>query len=93
MTAIAALGKPASPTTWLIGDGLLGWQLGQSRDLKEHTQGDAWLRDKQWTKERVLKELLADHLKAVRSLGGYRSRGFGRVDIAVQEIKMTTMTT
>lgn len=74
----------------LISDGLLGWQLGQSRDLKEPTQGDSWLRDRQWTKERVLKDLLEDRLKAIKNLGGYRSRGFGRVDVAVQEIMMTT---
>jgi CRISPR/Cas system CSM-associated protein Csm3 (group 7 of RAMP superfamily) len=67
----------------LIDDSLLGWKLGAPRDLKEPTKGDAWLRDSQWSQEQVLKDLLVDRLQAITTLGGYRSKGFGRVQISV----------
>lgn len=69
----------------LINDSLLGWQLGQPRDLKEFTKGDTWLRNAQWSQAKVLQDLIVDRLKAIKALGGYRSKGFGRLEMAVTE--------
>ena len=65
-------------------DQVLDWQLGKPRPLA-HSRGDAWLRnDSGWDKDRIIKELILDRLKAVERLGGYRSKGFGRVEIEVE---------
>jgi CRISPR/Cas system CSM-associated protein Csm3 (group 7 of RAMP superfamily) len=63
-------------------DDLLGWELGKIRPLKESTLGDAWIRS-DWTADKILNELLIDRLTAIRSIGGYRSKGFGGVRIEV----------
>ena len=70
----------------VLHDDLLGWRLGLPRPLKE-SRGDAWLTIGDWSAEKVLQELLLDRLTAIRSLGGYRSKGFGNVKIRVEKIE------
>ena len=66
----------------LLEDPLLDWKLGEPRPLKENEYADAWLLENVgWTQERILKELIEDRLKNIRQLGGYRSKGFGKVSI------------
>lgn len=43
------------------------------------------LRDSQWSQDKILKELVVDRLQAITTLGGYRSKGFGRVQITVSK--------
>lgn len=69
----------------LIEDDFLGWKLGVLRDLKESTKGDAWLKKDSKKREEILEDLLVGRLKAVKRLGGYHSKGFGSVQIEVQE--------
>lgn len=68
----------------LMGDSLLGWQLGGPRNLKDHTKGDAWLLGNHWSQDKISTDLITERLKAIRSLGGYRSKGFGNVEIMVE---------
>jgi CRISPR/Cas system CSM-associated protein Csm3 (group 7 of RAMP superfamily) len=66
----------------LLEDNLLSWKLGQPRPLKESQDADAWLKQgDNWTQERVLTEMIVDRFHAIQRLGGYRSKGFGRVSI------------
>lgn len=71
--------------TVLTKDDVLGWELGKPRPLGQPT-GDAWLAGNNgWNQEKVLKDLIVDRLTAINQLGGYRSKGFGRVRIDVEE--------
>lgn len=69
----------------LLSDKMLGWELGEPRPLAE-SQGDLWLENNSdWDRERIIRELIVDRLQAIDMLGGYRSKGFGRVKIEVVE--------
>lgn len=68
-----------------VSDSILGWSLGQPRKLAESAKGDAWLSDGKWSGDRIIKELIVDRFQAIRSIGGYRSKGFGGVAINVKE--------
>lgn len=72
----------------IIEDTLLGWSLGKKRPLVEHPNADIWLESTKtgpWTQEKVIKELLIDRLESIDRIGGYRSKGCGKVKIAVEE--------
>jgi CRISPR/Cas system CSM-associated protein Csm3 (group 7 of RAMP superfamily) len=71
----------------LISDNLLGWELGKARLLKESTKGDSWLNNGKWTQDEVLKDFIKNRIEAITGLGGYRSKGFGRVEIKTQVVK------
>jgi len=67
-----------------VNDSILGWSLGQPRPLQNASQGDRWLvDDPSWTRDRIIQELIIDRLQAINMLGGYKSKGFGRVKITV----------
>lgn len=67
-------------------DDVLGWSLGKPRPLGDNTGGDAWLGDGSWTRDRLIKELVTDRLEGINLLGGYKSKGFGRVKIKVTPV-------
>lgn len=69
----------------MTSDDVLGWQLGLPRPLKDLTGGDKWLDG--WTAEKIVDELLVGVLESISMLGGYKSKGFGKVEIEVAEIK------
>jgi len=71
--------------TVLEEDDILGWKFGQKRDLAE-SQGDKWLDSPEWTKEKVEDNLIIKRLTNIKNLGGYRSKGFGQVDIKIEKI-------
>lgn len=75
----------------VLHDDLLGWRLGQPRPLQESPHGDAWLAAGDWSVQKVLQELLLDRLTAITSLGGYRSKGFGAVNLTVAEITASAL--
>jgi hypothetical protein len=69
----------------LVNDPLLGWQLGQPRRLVESaTKGDMWLARDGWSQEKILDELVLQRMGAITILGGFKSRGCGKVQIHVQ---------
>lgn len=69
----------------VIENDIVGWQLGRSRPLQEPTKGDAWLTGGEWSTDQILKELVLDRIAAIKNLGGYRSKGFGNVEISIEQ--------
>jgi len=69
----------------MISDDVLGWQLGELRPLQDLTGGDKWLEG--WTAEKIVDELIVGVLQGISILGGYKSKGFGKVEIEVSEIR------
>lgn len=62
-------------------DTALDWRLGEARPLPGSP--DAWLK-LGWNRDQIIKELLLDRLQAITYLGGYKSKGMGRVRITVR---------
>jgi CRISPR/Cas system CSM-associated protein Csm3 (group 7 of RAMP superfamily) len=58
-----------------------GWRLGSPRPGFE--EQDRWLAKGDWTADRIEKELVIEPLKAIDVLGGFKSKGFGKVKITV----------
>lgn len=59
------------------------WKLGAARPIGKHLpgfRGDDWLEG--WASERVLKELVKDRLESIALLGGFKSKGCGKVKVA-----------
>lgn len=71
--------------TVITKDDILDWELGKPRPLKEINRGDAWLPNNEWTQGNIIKDLIAERLKGINLIGGYRSKGFGNVKIDVTE--------
>jgi CRISPR/Cas system CSM-associated protein Csm3 (group 7 of RAMP superfamily) len=68
----------------LVHDPVRGWEFGKKRALPTSaTLGDKWLEDTGWNAQRLWKELLLARLQAITLLGGFKSRGCGRVSITV----------
>ncbi|MBC7265286.1 MAG: hypothetical protein H5T64_13165 [Chloroflexi bacterium] len=63
-------------------DTVLGWRLGEPRPLDG--EGDAWLKTNAPSQEQLIKEFITDRLASIYLLGGYKSKGFGRVQIEVR---------
>lgn len=82
----------------LIEDKVLGWVLGQDRGkpkLEERGQVvtvrrtgslDIWVTKNGWTQEKILTELIVERLGKITELGGFKSKGCGKVKIAVKEV-------
>jgi CRISPR/Cas system CMR subunit Cmr4 (Cas7 group RAMP superfamily) len=63
-------------------DTVSGWSLGQARPLGERrAKGDKWLEGENYQPEAFLKEFLFDPLVSIKTIGGYKSKGFGRIQI------------
>jgi len=62
-----------------------GWQIGKPRP--QIGELDNWLSGDKWTQETLLKEFILDRVRAIDSLGGFKSKGFGRVKITVESAK------
>jgi len=62
-------------------DTALGWRIGQQRPLPG--EPDRWL-TLGWDRDQIINDLLINRLQAVNYLGGYKSKGMGRVQITVQ---------
>ena len=67
----------------LAEDDILGWKFGEPRPLKDKTLGDKWLEEGEFNEETILKDFVIERLKSINMLGGYKSKGFGRVKITV----------
>lgn len=66
-----------------LADTVTGWEFGKPRKLGEerNTRGDKWLEGQSYTPDVFLKEFVLDRLAALKTIGGYRSKGFGRIEI------------
>ncbi|MCX8052390.1 MAG: RAMP superfamily CRISPR-associated protein [Armatimonadetes bacterium] len=68
----------------LLENGFLGWKLGSPRPLRENPNADAWLKNEQYEPE-ALASFVVDRLASIGYIGGYRSKGCGRVEISVKK--------
>ena len=69
-----------------VEDTVTGWMLGQPRKLGERaTKGDKWLEGQQYNESQFLSEFLIERLKAIKTIGGFKSKGFGRIEITAVE--------
>jgi len=68
----------------ILEDDFLGWKLGSPRPLKENPDADAWLKGEPWEPEKLAR-FVVERIEAIEHLGGYRSKGCGRVGITVEE--------
>jgi len=63
-----------------------GLEFRKPRTLREKTNGDRWLGlDGGWDADRILNELVIDRLQSIKLLGGFKSKGCGRVEITVTQ--------
>ncbi len=73
--------------TVLLEDTVLGWKLGEPRNLGEsRTLGDKWLDGKnvdEKSQEEFINKYIIEILKSVKIIGGYKSKGFGEIKISV----------
>ncbi len=64
-------------------DTVTGWRLGQARKFGEQgTKGDKWLEGQTYNQDDFLKEFVLDRLAAIKTIGGYKSKGFGRIEVS-----------
>jgi len=71
----------------LMEDPILQWRFGEPRVLGNGLEPDAWLNPGVWDDRPDLVELVKQLLESIDTIGGYKSRGCGRVKIEVTEIK------
>lgn len=69
----------------ILEDRFLGWKLGSPRPLKENPGADAWLQTTRFEPEE-LASFVIDRLQSIEHIGGYRSKGCGRVKISVEPV-------
>lgn len=62
-------------------DTALGWRLGEQRPLPNNP--DAWL-SLGWGRDQIVQQLLVERIQAITYLGGYKSKGLGRVQITIR---------
>ncbi|MGH9453154.1 MAG: RAMP superfamily CRISPR-associated protein [Terriglobia bacterium] len=67
--------------TVLIEDRVTGYLLGRARTFNGETTGDAWLEGRHFEPEGLIQEFVLDRLAAIKNIGGYKSKGFGRIEI------------
>jgi CRISPR/Cas system CSM-associated protein Csm3 (group 7 of RAMP superfamily) len=83
----------------LTRDDFLGWEIGKQRPLKENPKADAWLDESKtpdgqpWNADTLLNYMVLDRLRAIGRIGGYRSKGFGKVKIDVKEMSPSASST
>jgi CRISPR/Cas system CSM-associated protein Csm3 (group 7 of RAMP superfamily) len=71
-----------------VKDALKGWELGKSRIVDQEAgigADDAWLKDDKWDADRIVEELIVERLRGLKILGGFRSKGCGKVQIELTE--------
>jgi len=84
--AIPADSKFEGYLSILEADDIIGWKLGEKRNLAE-SQGDRWLESGIWDKEKILKDLVTERLTNIKIMGGFRSKGFGDIEILITPLR------
>lgn len=75
--------------TVLLEDSVVNWKIGEPRDLGEvRTRGDEWLVANKGKvddkfQEEFIKTYITDRLTAIKIIGGYKSKGFGSIEVSV----------
>lgn len=64
---------------------VLDWTLGEKRKLSDKTEGDTWLDQDDWTQEKIVNDLIIERLTGIDILGGYKSKGCGKVKIDINQ--------
>jgi CRISPR/Cas system CSM-associated protein Csm3 (group 7 of RAMP superfamily) len=62
-------------------DEITGWTFGQPRPLAKNRNADKWLIEEDWDRDRILNKLLIPALEGITRMGGFRSKGFGKVEV------------
>lgn len=70
----------------LMEDPILKWKLGSKRELRDHTLGDLWLARDYEDPQPLIEEFLINRLASIKILGGYKTKGFGKVEVKVAEV-------
>ena len=73
----------------VIKDPIKDWELGKSRILDKKLgigANDEWLNSGEWNAERIIRELIEERLKNISLIGGFKSRGCGKVEISVTRV-------
>jgi len=71
----------------MIKDTRRNWVLGKMRPIgtgEAGFYGDNWLNE-EWNDERIIRELIIERLKSITLVGGFKSKGCGKVEIKVTE--------
>ncbi|MBM4432085.1 MAG: hypothetical protein FJ026_17320 [Chloroflexi bacterium] len=71
--------------TVLMSDDVRGWAFGHPRRLAGTQTPDRWLEPGQWSAERIIEEFVVQRLQGIGAIGGYRSKGFGQVEVQVKK--------
>ncbi len=72
--------------TVILKDTVRDRELGKARNLKDYTGGDAWLLGHARSRDDIIKEFIIDRLVSIKTIGGYKSKGFGMVDIKIKQL-------
>jgi len=72
-------------------DPVRGWKFGEKRNKLKYSKVDRWLDNSRetkldditWTADSIKKDLIKGCLESITILGGYKSKGCGRVNITV----------
>ena len=64
-------------------DPVTGWKIGEPRPLNDKTLGDKWLEGGSLQAEELINTYVIKRLGNIKILGGYKSKGFGAVEIKV----------
>ncbi len=70
--------------TVILKDSVRDREFGKARNLKDTTGGDAWLAGHPRLRDEIIKEFVIDRLESIKTIGGYKSKGFGKVNIKVK---------
>lgn len=68
----------------LLNDEYRGWKFGEARPLALKQNADAWLKSASWKAEGIIFKLLIPAIEAIDQIGGYRSKGFGKVKVEAE---------
>ena len=65
-----------------------GWEMGKHRQTIEGgtCQGDKWLKGKGWSADKIKTEFILDRLTSITLLGGFKSKGCGKVSIQIRAV-------
>lgn len=65
------------------------WELGRPRKIGKDSKdflGDKWLEANSWDSARIIKELISERLESIDILGGFKSKGCGKIEIEVSPL-------
>ncbi len=65
----------------LLEDKKLGWKFGNPRHLDKMV--DKWI-TKEWDSKKIFEDLVKKPLENITYLGGYKSKGFGKIKITIE---------